>query len=84
MDKDGLIQEIVEKLEDGEDVLIPTVKQYHKDILMRYAGMKDLLPRSNGTPKHARTLVLLWKYINNIIEWYLFYFSFLLVVKGRL
>ena len=65
IDKDCLVQEIVEKLEDGEDVLIPTVKQYRKDIFTRYASVKDLLSRCNGAPKHARTLVLLCKYIND-------------------
>ena len=65
MDNDYLIQEIVEKLEEGEDILIPTVKEYRKDILTRYASVKDLLSRCNAAPKHARTLVLLWKYIND-------------------
>ena len=65
MDNDCIVQTIVEKLSNDEDVLVSAVKQYRKVILAKYTSVKDLLSRCNGRPKHARTLTLLYKYISD-------------------
>ena len=67
IEEDNLALEISEKLEKCQDLydeLIPTVKKYRKDILVKYANVKDQLSDSDGRVKHPRMLTSLFNYIN--------------------
>ena len=67
IEEDDLALEISEKLEKCEDLcdkLIPTVKQYRKDILAKYANVKDELTDSDGIVKRPRKLTWLFNYID--------------------
>ena len=63
MESDCLVQAILSKLPDGDDVLVPVVNRYRKLILEKYASVKELLSRCNGAPNHPRSLLQLYKYI---------------------
>ena len=43
-----MISEKLEKCEDLYDELIPIVNKYRKDILAKYANVKDLVSKSTG------------------------------------
>ena len=67
IEEDDLALEISEKLEKCQDLydkLIPTVKQYRKDILVKYANVKDELSDSDGIIKRPRKLTWLFNYID--------------------
>ena len=63
MDKDCLVQMILEKIPAREDVVGPTVEKHRKFILPKYTSVQELLSRCNGVPKHPRSLHQLYKYI---------------------
>ena len=54
----------LEKYQDLYDKLTPTVKQYRKDILVKYANVKDELSDSDGIVKRPRKLTWLFNYID--------------------
>ena len=67
IEENDLALEIIEKLEDRQDLydkLTPTVKQYRKDILVKYEIVKDQLSKSNGRLKLPRMLTSLLNYID--------------------
>jgi len=67
IEEDDLALEISEKLEKCQDLydeLIPTVKQYRKDLLVKYANVRDQLSDSDGKVKHPRMLTSLFNYID--------------------
>ena len=67
IEEDDLAIEISEKLEKCQDLydkLILTVKQYRKDILAKYANVKDELTDSDGIDKRPRKLTWLFNYID--------------------
>ena len=67
IEEDDLSLDISEKLENCQDLydeLIPTVKQYRKDILVKYANVKDQLSDYDGKVKHPRMLTSLFNYID--------------------
>ena len=67
VEEDDLALKISEKLEKCQDLydeLIPIVKQYRKDILAKYAIVKDKLSDSDGIVKSPRKLTSLLNYID--------------------
>ena len=67
IEENDLALEIAEKVEDCHDLydeLIPTVKQYRKDILLKYEIVKDQLSKSDGRLKLPRMLTSLLNYID--------------------
>ena len=63
IEEDELAMEIIEKLESCEDLydeLIPMIKQYRNDILVKYEDVKEL--DSDG--KHSSMLKSLFNYID--------------------
>ena len=67
IEEDDLALEISEKLEKCQDLydkLIPTVKQYRKDILAKYANVKNESTDSDGIVERPRKLTGLFNYID--------------------
>tara|TARA_Y100000296_G_scaffold83721_1_gene115398 strand:- start:13 stop:1059 length:1047 start_codon:yes stop_codon:yes gene_type:complete len=67
IEEDDLASKISEKLEKCQDLydeLIPIVKQYRKDILAKYAIVKDKLSDSDGIVKSPRKLTSLLNYVD--------------------
>ena len=67
IEENDLALEIAEKVKDCHDLydeLIPTVKQYRKDILLKYEIVKDQLSKSDGRLKLPRMLTSLLNYID--------------------
>ena len=67
IEEDELAMEIIEKLESSEDLyeeLIPTIKQYRNDILVKYEDVKEQLFDSDGKIKPPSMLKSLFNYID--------------------
>ena len=60
-----MISEKLEKCEDLYDELIPIVNKYRKDILAKYANVKDLVSKSTGDRLQSpKMLKLMFDYID--------------------